>query len=198
VSSFLLTLTYANPPRPQGAGNAVPIAGTVLGVAGIGAGVLIGLQGMQVGTEEEIAPVLDTAEAAGASYEDLSRLEALIRHNVQSGIEVVFGTEYGTGTMGQYNPELNQILITPETIDMGLEETMKTLLHETTHAQQDSIDGLDNASMGTVGIEANQQGIEYVEQNYSGLDPHSHALEVEANSSEFQIDQSFDQFGIDV
>lgn len=191
-------MTYANPSRPSGANNTVPIAGAALGVAGIGAGVLLGLRGMEVGSEQEIAPVLDTAEAAGASYEDLSRLEAMIRHNVQRGVEVVFGTEYGTGTMGQYDPELNQILITPETIDMGLEETMKTLLHETTHAHQDAIDGLDNASMGTIGIDANAQGLEYVDQNYSGLDPHSHALEVEANSSEYQIDQSFDHLGIDL
>jgi len=191
-------MTYANPSRPSGANNTVPIAGAALGVAGIGAGVLLGLRGMEVSSEQEIAPVLDTAEAAGASYEDLSRLEAMIRHNVQRGVEVVFGTEYGTGTMGQYDPELNQILITPETIDMGLEETMKTLLHETTHAHQDAIDGLDNASMGTIGIDANAQGLEYVDQNYSGLDPHSHALEVEANSSEYQIDQSFDHLGIDL
>ena len=191
-------MTYANPSRPSGANNTVPIAGAALGVAGIGAGVLLGLRGMEVSSEQEIAPVLDTAEAAGASYEDLSRLEAMIRHNVQRGVEVVFGTEYGTGTMGQYNPELNQILITPETIDMGLEETMKTLLHETTHAHQDAIDGLDNASMGTIGIDANAQGLEYVDQNYSGLDPHSHALEVEANSSEYQIDQSFEHLGIDL
>lgn len=191
-------MTYANPSRPSGANNSVPISGAVLGVAGIGAGVLLGLRGMQVSTEEEIAPVLDTAEAAGASYEDLSRLEALIRHNVQSGIEVVFGTEYGTGTMGQFDPELNQILITPETIDMGLEETMKTLLHETTHAHQDAIDGLDNNSMSTVGINPNPQGVEYVQENYSGLDSHSHVLEVEANSSEYQIDQSFEHLGIDL
>jgi hypothetical protein len=191
-------MTYANAGRPQGANNSVPISGAVLGVAGIGAGALLGLHGMQVSTEEEIAPVLDTAEEAGASYEDLSRLEAMIRHNVQSGIEVVFGTEYGTGTMGQYDSELNQILITPETIDMGLEETMKTLLHETTHAHQDGIDGLDNYSMGTIGIDANAQGLEYVEENYSGLDPHAHALEVEANSSEYEIDQSFEHLGIDL
>ena len=191
-------MTYANPSRPSGANNTVPIAGAALGVAGIGAGVLLGLRGMEVSSEQEIAPVLDTAEAAGASYEDLSRLEAMIRHNVQRGVEVVFGTEYGTGTMGQYDPELNQILITPETIDMGLEETMKTLLHETTHAHQDAIDGLDNASMGLIGIDANAQGLDYVNQNYSGLDPHSHALEVEANSSEYQIDQSFDHLDIDI
>jgi hypothetical protein len=191
-------MTYANAGRPQGANNSVPISGAVLGVAGIGAGTLLGLRGMQVSTEQEIAPVLDTAEAAGASYEDLTRLEAMIRHNVQSGIEVVFGTEYGTGTMGQYDSELNQILITPETIDMGLEETMKTLLHETTHAHQDAIDGLDNYSMGTVGIDANAQGFAYVEENYFGLDPHGHSLEVEANSSEYSVDQSFEHLGIDV
>lgn len=191
-------MTSANPSRPAGASNSVPIAGAVLGAAGIGAGVLLGLRGMQVSTEQDIAPVLDTAEAAGASYEDLSRLEALIRHNVQSGVEVVFGTEYGTGTLGQFDPETNQILITPETIDMGLDETMRTLLHETTHAHQDAIDGLDNDSMSTVGIDANAQGLEYVEQNYSGLDPHSHDLEVEANSSEYSVDQSFEHLGIDV
>ena len=191
-------MTSSSPAHSKTANNSVPIAGTVLGVAGIGAGVLLGLRGMQVSTEQDIAPVLDTAEAAGASNEDLSRLEAMIRHNVQSGVEVVFGTEYGTATMGQYDKIDNQILITPETIDMGLEETMKTLLHETTHAHQDAADGLDNYTMATVGIEANSQGIEYVEENYSGLDPHSHALEVEANSSEFQINQSFDQLGIDV
>jgi len=197
VLDIFAQMTNANSGRPQGSNNSVPITGAVLGVAGIGAGVLLGLRGMQVSTEEEIAPVLDTAEEAGASYEDLSRLEAMIRHNVQNGIEVVFGTEYGTGTMGQFDPELNQILITPETIDMGLEETMKTLLHETTHAHQDAIDGLDNDSMGTVGIEPNAQGYEYVEENYSGLDPHSYDLEVEANSSEYSVDQSFEHLGID-
>lgn len=191
-------LTYANARRYDSGNNTVPMTGAVLGVAGIGAGVLLGLKGMQVTAESEIAPVLDTAEAAGASYEDLSRLESLIRHNVQSGIEVVFGTEYGTGTLGQYDPNTNQILITPETIDMGLDETMKTLLHETTHAHQDAIDGLDNNSMGTVGIAPNAQGYEYVEQNYSGLDSHGHALEVEANSSEYSVDQSFDHLGIDI
>ena len=191
-------LTSANARRSASGNNTVPITGAVLGVAGIGAGVLLGLKGMQVTSESEIAPVLDTAEAAGASYEDLSRLETLIRHNVQSGIEVVFGTEYGTGTLGQYDSDTNQILITPETIDMGLDETMKTLLHETTHAHQDAIDGLDNNSLGTVGIEPNAQGYEYVEQNYSGLDPHSHDLEVEANSSEYSVDQSFHHLGIEV
>ncbi|NDB85834.1 MAG: hypothetical protein EB127_24505 [Alphaproteobacteria bacterium] len=105
-------MTYASAGRPQTTNNSVPISGAVLGVAGIGAGVLLGLQGMHVSTEEEIAPVLDTAEAAGASYEEISSLEALIRHNVERGVEVVFGTEYGSGTLGQYDPSANQILIT--------------------------------------------------------------------------------------
>jgi len=192
-------MTYASAGRPQTTNNSVPISGAVLGVAGIGAGVLLGLQGMHVSTEEEIAPVLDTAEAAGASYEEISSLEALIRHNVERGVEVVFGTEYGSGTLGQYDPSANQILITPEGIlDATSDEAMRTLLHETTHAHQDAADGLENDTMIPVGIESNSQGIEYVEQNYSGLDPHSHALEVEANSSEYQLDQTFDQFGIDV
>jgi hypothetical protein len=184
--------------RFQGSNNSVPISGAVLGVAGIAAGTLLGLKGMQVGTEEEIAPVLDTAEAAGASHEDLARLEALIRHNVENGIEVVFSPEYGTGIMGQYDSELNQIVITPETLDQGLEMTMKTLLHETTHAQQDAIAGLDNGSMGTVGIDPHPGGVDYVQENYEGLDPHTHALEIEANSSEFRVEETFDQFGIDV
>jgi hypothetical protein len=191
-------MTASSAARYQGANNSVPIAGAALGVAGIGAGVLLGLKGLEVNTEAEIAPVLDTAEAAGASYDDLSRLEALIRHNVQNGVSVVFGTEYGTGTLGQYDPQSDQILITPETIDMGLDETMKTLLHETTHAHQDAIDGLDNDSMSNVGIETNIQGYEYVEQNYSGLDDHTHNLEVEANSSEYSVDQSFEHLSIDV
>ena len=59
-------LTYANARRSDSGNNAVPITGAVLGVAGIGAGVLLGLKGMQVTSESEIAPVLDTAEAAGA------------------------------------------------------------------------------------------------------------------------------------
>jgi len=191
-------MTASSAARYQGANNSVPIAGAALGVAGIGAGVLLGLKGLEVNTETEIAPVLDTAEAAGASYDDLSRLEALIRHNVQNGVSVVFGTEYGTGTLGQYDPQTDQILITPETIDMGLDETMKTLLHETTHAHQDAIDGLDNDSMSNVGIETNIQGYEYVEQNYSGLDDHTHNLEVEANSSEYSVEQSFEHLSIDV
>lgn len=190
-------MTYANNSSNQGASKSIPIVGAVLGVAGIAAGTLLGLKGIQVSTDEEIAPVLDTAETAGASYEDLARLEALLKHNVQNGIEVVFGTEYGSGTLGQYNLEFNQILITPETIDMGLEDTMKTLLHETTHALQDSIDGLQNSTMSPVGVDANAEGVAYLEQHYSGLSQHDHALEVEANSSEFSIDQSFDHFGID-
>jgi hypothetical protein len=171
----------------------------VLGVAGIGAGVILGLKGMHVSMESEIAPVLDTAEATGASYEEISALEALIRHNVQNGIEVVFGTEYGSGTMGQYDPAANQILITPEGIlDVSSDMAVRTLLHETIHAHQDAADGLDNETLATVGIEANPQGLEHVEENYCGLDPHSHALEVEAYSSEYQIDQSFEHLGIDL
>ena len=191
-------MTASSAGRSQGANNSVPFAGAALGVAGIGAGVLLGLKGLEVHTETEIAPVLDTAEEAGASYEDLARLEALIRSNIQSGISVVFGTEYGTGTLGQYDPQTDQILISPETIDMGLEDTMKTLLHETTHAHQDAIDGLDNDSMSNVGIEANEQGIQYVDDNYTGLDAHTHNLEVEANSSEYSIDESFDHLGIEM
>lgn len=196
-SSFIGYMTASRHSRLNGPNNSIPVSGAVLGVAGITAGALLGLRGMQISTESEIAPVLDTFEAAGASYEDLSRLEALIRHNVQSGVEVVFGTDYGTGTLGQFDPDLNQILITPETIDMGLHETMKTLLHETTHAHQDAIDGLGNSSMAPIGIDPNAQGLEYVDHNYSGLDPHSHSLEVEANSSEYQVEQSFDHMGID-
>lgn len=192
-------MAYANTGRPHGAGTSVPISGTVLGVAGIGAGVILGLEGMHVSMESEIAPVLDTAEAAGASYEEISALEALIRHNVENGIEVVFGTERGSGTMGQYDPSDNQILITPEGIlDVDSDAAMRTLLHETTHAHQDAADGLENDSLATIGIDTNAQGLSYVEENYTGLDPHSHALEVEANSSEYQIDQTFEHLGIDV
>ena len=160
-------------------------------------GSLHGLSGTEVREEHEIPAVLDTAEEAGATHEDLMRFEALIRHNVQQGVAVVFGTEYGTGTMGQYDPENNFILITPETVDMGLEDTMKTLLHETVHAQQDIADGLDNETMQSLGLEMNAEGVEYVEENYSGLTQENTIIELESNSSEYNVDETFDQLDID-
>ena len=157
---------------------------------------LHGLHGIEVREEHQIPPVLDTAEEAGASYEDLMRFEGLIRHNVQQGVGVVFGTEYGTGTLGQYDPENNYILITPETVEMGLEATMKTLLHETVHAEQDISDGLDNATMASLGIEINAEGVEYVEENYSGLSQEDTIIELEANSSESNVTETFEELDI--
>lgn len=159
---------------------------------------LHGLQGTEVREEYEIAPVLDTAEEAGASHEDLMRFEALIRHNVQQGVAVVFGTEYGSGTMGQYDPENNFILITPETVDMGLEDTMKTLLHETVHAQQDITDGLDNATMQSLGLEINAEGVDYVEENYIGLSQEETIIELESNSAEYNVAETFDQLDVNI
>jgi len=161
-------------------------------------GSLHGLQGTEVREEQEIPPVLDTAEEAGASHEDLMRLEALIRHNVQQGVAVVFGTEYGTGTLGQYDPEDNFILISPETVDMGVEETMKTLLHETVHAQQDMADGLDNETMRSLGLEINAEGVEYVEENYTGLSQEDTIIELEANSAEHNVSETFEELDVDL
>jgi hypothetical protein len=161
-------------------------------------GSLHGLQGTEVREEDEIAPVLDTAEEAGATHDDLMRFEALIRHNVQQGVAVVFGTEYGTGTMGQYDPENNFILITPETVDMGLEYTMKTLLHETVHAQQDIADGLDNETMQSLGLEINAEGVEYVEENYSGLSQENTIIELESNSAENNVEATFEELDVDL
>jgi len=161
-------------------------------------GLLHGLHGVEVRTEQEIPSVLDTAEEAGASYEDLMRFEGLIRHNVQQGVGVVFGTEYGTGTMGQYDAENNYILITPETVDMGLEDTMKTLLHETVHAEQDIADGLDNATMASLGLEINAEGAQYVEENYSGLSQDYTMIELEANSSEYNVTETFEELDVNI
>jgi hypothetical protein len=161
-------------------------------------GSLHGLSGTEVREEHEIPAVLDTAEEAGATHEDLMRFEALIRHNVQQGVAVVFGTEYGTGTMGQYDPENNFILITPETVDMGLEDTMKTLLHETVHAQQDMADGLDNETMQSLGLEINAEGVEYVEDNYTGLSQENTIIELESNSSEYNVGETFEELEIHI
>jgi len=160
-------------------------------------GSLHGLQGLEVREENEIPPVLDTAEESGASYEDLLRLESLIRHNVQQGVAVVFGTEYRSGIMGQYDPENNIILIAPETVDMGVEATMKTLLHETVHAHQDIADGLDNETMESLGLEINLEGVEYVEENYTGLSQEDTILELESNSAEYNVPETFDELNID-
>jgi len=98
--------------------------------------------------------------------------------------------------MGLYDPENNIILIAPETVDMGVEETMKTLLHETVHAEQDMADGLDNETMQSLGLEINSEGVEYVEENYTGLSQEETILELESNSSEYNVEETFDQLDI--
>ena len=182
--------TPATPENPQ-----VPTAPSSSSVQQVS---LHGLKGVTVSHEQEIAPVLDTAEEAGTCHEDLMRFESLIRHNIQQGISVVFGAEYGSGVMGMYDPENNFILIAPETVDMGIEDTMKTLLHETVHAHQDISDGLDNDTMETLGLEINPQGVEAVQENYTELSQDGTLIELESNSAEYNVEETFEELDVEV
>jgi len=74
---------------------------------------------------------------------------------------------------------------------------MKTLLHETVHAQQDMADGLDNETMQSLGLEINAEGVEYVEENYTGLSQEDTILELESNSAEHNVSETFEQLDVD-
>lgn len=151
-----------------------------------------------INTEEQLLQFLETAEANGLPLDEITKIDALIRHNLENGIDVTFSSEYGSGYLGTYDPTSNLITIMPETVDMGYEDLLKVLTHETVHAEQDMADGLDNDTLQMIGSEINAHGIYNVETYYNDVSYQEQLLELEANSAEVDIEDTFEHIGVDV
>lgn len=150
-----------------------------------------------ISNNEELLQFVEAADSHGLPLEEINKIDALIKHNLDNGVSVMFTSEYGTGFLGTYDPSVNLITIMPETVDMGYEDLLKVITHETVHAEQDIADGLDNDTYATIGSEINSYGIQNVENYYSGLSSEEQILELEANSSEVDIDDTLDHIGVE-
>jgi len=147
--------------------------------------------------ENELLQLLETAESNQLPLDAINKIDALVRHNLENGVDVLFSSEYGTGYLGTYDPTQNLITIMPETVDMGYEDLLKVMTHETVHAEQDIADGIDNDTYAMIGSEINAYGIYNVENYYSELGHEEQMLELEANSSEVNIDDTLDHMGVE-
>jgi len=150
-----------------------------------------------INSEEQLLHFLESAEANNLPIDEFNKIEALIRHNLANGIDITFSSEYGTGYLGTYDPTQNLITIMPETVDMGYEDVLKVMTHETVHAEQDIADGLDNDTYAMIGSEINAYGIYNVETYYTDSTPQEQLLELEANSSEVNIEETLDHMGVE-
>lgn len=150
-----------------------------------------------INNEDQLLQFLENADTNGLPVEEINKIEALIRHNLENGVDVTFSSEYGTGYLGTYDPTQNLITIMPETVDMGYEDVLKVMTHETVHAEQDIADGLDNDTYGMIGTEINAFGVYNVETYYSDVSHQEQLLELEANSSEVDIDDTLDHMGVE-
>lgn len=150
-----------------------------------------------VSNDDELLQLLETAETNGLPLDEINKIDALVKHNLENGVDVLFSSEYGTGYLGTYDPTDNLITIMPETVDMGYEDVLKVMTHETVHAEQDIADGLDNDTYAMIGSEVNAYGMYNVETYYSDVSYQEQLLELEANSSEVNIDDTLDHMGVD-
>lgn len=147
--------------------------------------------------DNELLEFLEAAEASGLPIEEINKINALIKHNLENGVDVMFSSEYGSGFLGTYDPTQNLITIMPETVDMGYEDVLKVMTHETVHAEQDMADGLDNDTYAMIGSEINAYGSYNVATYYSDVSQGEQLLELEANSSEVAIDDTLDHMGVE-
>mgnify|MGYP006276535677 CR=1 FL=1 len=150
-----------------------------------------------VSNNEELLQFLETAESNGLPLEEINKIDALVKHNLENGVDVMFSSGYGTGYLGTYDPTQNLITIMPETVDMGYEDVLKVMTHETVHAEQDIADGIDNDTYAMIGSEINAYGAYNVANYYSDVSPEEQLLELEANSSEVDIDDTLDHMGVE-
>jgi len=150
-----------------------------------------------VSNENEMLQLFETAEANGLPLEEINKIDALVRHNLENGVDVLFSSEYNTGYLGTYDPTQNLITIMPETVDMGYEDVLKVVTHETVHAEQDIADGLDNDTYAMIGSEINAYGAYNVANYYSEVSHEEQLLELEANSSEVDIDDTLNHMGVE-
>jgi len=150
-----------------------------------------------VSNENEMLQLFETAEANGLPLEEINKIDALVRHNLENGVDVLFSSEYNTGYLGTYDPTQNLITIMPETVDMGYEDVLKVMTHETVHAEQDIADGLDNDTYAMIGSEINAYGAYNVANYYSEVSHEEQLLELEANSSEVDIDDTLNHMGVE-
>ena len=150
-----------------------------------------------INNEEQFVQFLETAETNGIPLEEINKISAIIKHNLENGVDVLFSSEYNSGYLGTYDPTQNLITIMPETVDMGYEDVLKVMTHETVHAEQDIADGLDNDTYQLIGSEINAYGAYNVENYYSEQSQEVQQLELEANSSEVAIDETLDHMGVE-
>jgi len=150
-----------------------------------------------VSNENEMLQLFETAEANGLPLEEINKIDALVRHNLENGVDVLFSSEYNTGYLGTYDPTQNLITIMPETVDMGYEDVLKVMTHETVHAEQDIADGLGNDTYAMIGSEINAYGAYNVANYYSEVSHEEQLLELEANSSEVDIDDTLNHMGVE-
>lgn len=150
-----------------------------------------------VSNENEMLQLFETAEANGLPLEEINKIDDLVRHNLENGVDVLFSSEYNTGYLGTYDPTQNLITIMPETVDMGYEDVLKVMTHETVHAEQDIADGLDNDTYAMIGSEINAYGAYNVANYYSEVSHEEQLLELEANSSEVDIDDTLNHMGVE-
>jgi hypothetical protein len=150
-----------------------------------------------VHNDNELLQLLELAETNGIPLEEINKIDALVKHNLENGVDVLFSSEYGSGYLGTYDPTHNLITIMPETVDMGYEDVLKVMTHETVHAEQDIADGIDNDTYAMIGTEINSHGVYNVENYYSDQSHEVQLLELEANSSEVEIDATLDHMGVE-
>ena len=150
-----------------------------------------------VSNNDELLQLLETADANGLPLDEINKINALVKHNLENGVDVLFSSEYGSGYLGTYDPTQNLITIMPETVDMGYEDVLKVMTHETVHAAQDIADGISNDTYAMIGSEINAYGAYNVANYYSEVSHEEQMLELEANSSEVDIDDTFDHIGVE-
>ncbi len=150
-----------------------------------------------VSNNDELLQLLETAESNGLPLDEINKINALVKHNLENGVDVLFSSEYGTGYLGTYDPTQNLITIMPETVDMGYEDVLKVMTHETVHAEQDIADGIDNDTYAMIGSEINAYGAYNVANYYSEAGHAEQLLELEANSAEVDIDDTLNHMGVE-
>jgi len=151
---------------------------------------------ISITSEQEMYEFLELAHEANWHEEDINKMEAIIRDNLENGVEIKFSDQLGTGSYGEYNPSSNTIEIMPEALLGGHQTLLETLTHETVHAHQDAADGIWNSSLQPVGLGINNSGIEVVESYYTEYSFADQVLEAEAHSATEDIEATLDSLDI--
>lgn len=137
-------------------------------------------------TNAELNEFLVGLGGRGMSSEGLSIIESYIRSCWDKGVDVVLDSSLHD-VYGTYDPEANVLTIgSPALADNA--QLIETFEHEFIHVLQDQVDGLGNSSMEPLGLPVNVNGLQAVGSNYSIDDPAVHALELEAHSAEYALD----------